>query len=137
MTPLACNRCGAPLHTGNRQLSGPFVACTHCDTVHQLDHNATRITAQKDGRVVVRNGPLPWPRNPRFAPGTITQLFVREIHHKNKNGETSTFQTMAITDQATRPLAPAFTTKEDALYVEQELEAFLNLSNVPVRGETR
>lgn len=97
--------------------------------------NKTSIVVTNQG-VEIKNGPIPIPFNPnRFMPvREIEQLFVEEYVPSKTNGRPDyTYAVTALTTSAERQrLVGGFSQSGYALYLEQEMETFLNIKDKPV-----
>ncbi|MDX2071762.1 MAG: hypothetical protein SFV55_25240 [Haliscomenobacter sp.] len=97
--------------------------------------NKTSIVVTSQG-VDIKNGPIPIPFNPnRFmAVRDIEQLFVEEYVPSKTNGRPDyTYAVTALTTSAERQrLVGGFSQPGHALYLEQEIETFLNIKDKPV-----
>lgn len=97
--------------------------------------NKTSIVVTSQG-VDIKNGPIPIPFNPnRFmAVRDIEQLFVEEYVPSSTNGRPDyTYAITALTTSAERQrLVGGFSQPGHALYLEQEMETFLNIKDKPV-----
>jgi hypothetical protein len=100
-----------------------------------LMFNKTSIVVTSQG-VEIKNGPIPIPFNPnRFmAVRDIEQLFVEEYVPSKTNGRPDyTYAVTALTTSAERQrLVGGFSQPGHALYLEQEMETFLNIKDKPV-----
>lgn len=100
-----------------------------------LMFNKTSIIVTSQG-VEIKNGPIPIPFNPnRFmAVRDIEQLFVEEYVPSKTNGRPDyTYAVTALTTSAERQrLVGGFSQPGYALYLEQEIETFLNIKDKPV-----
>jgi hypothetical protein len=95
-------------------------------TVIQVDRRELTIT----------HGPLPWPGNRRLNPFDLAQLYTRERLHHHRNSTSTTYEVYAILQDGTRQkLLSGLHEIEQALYIEQEIERFLEIEDRPVRGE--
>jgi hypothetical protein len=101
--------------------------------------NATTVRVA-DGMLSVRHGPLPWIGNLNLPADDIQQLYCdKKIStSQNDNGGSSTsirYSVFAVVDgRKTRILGP-LNDADQALFVEQRLERFLNIKDSPVPGE--
>lgn len=97
--------------------------------------NTTRIIVTSQG-IEIKNGPVPIPFNPnRFmATSEIEQLFVEEYVPSKTNGRPDyTYAVTALTKVSDRQrLVGGFSKPGYALYLEQEMETFLNIKDKPV-----
>lgn len=100
-----------------------------------LMFNKTSVVVTSQG-VDIKNGPIPIPFNPnRFmAVRDIEQLFVEEYVPSKTNGRPDyTYAVTALTKSAERQrLVGGFSQPGHALYLEQEMETFLNIKDKPV-----
>ncbi len=96
--------------------------------------NTTRIRAGL-GKIEVRHGPLPWKGNKTISSVDIPQLYCMEKIIRGKNGTSSRYRIEAILpDNRRETLVDGFTDSDHALYVEQQLERHLRISDQPVAG---
>jgi hypothetical protein len=97
--------------------------------------NKTEIVVSNLG-VDIKHGPIPMPYNPnRFMPRRdIEQLFVEEYVPSRTNGRPDfTYAVTALITSAERQrLVGGFTQPGHALYLEQEIENFLNIEDRPM-----
>ena len=100
-----------------------------------LMFNTTSIVVTSQG-LDIKNGPIPIPFNPnRFmAVRDIQQLFVEEYVPSKTNGQPDyTYAVTALTRSHERQrLVGGFSQPGHALYLEQEIENFLNIKNKPI-----
>lgn len=86
--------------------------------------------------IVVSIGPVPWKGNKRLASDAVEQFYCKEKITRGKNGSSSTYQVEAVLRGNLREtLVSGFTEPGQALFVEQEIERHLRISDVPVAGE--
>ncbi len=92
-----------------------------------------------DGNVIrVRHGPIPWWGNHRLSSKAIIQLYSKHEHWSNYTSSIDAFQVRAITNaRRNLLLVSGLDHAEQALFIEQEIEKFLNIEDRPVRGEIR
>ncbi len=96
------------------------------------------ITEIKVGpqQLTIRHGPLPWRGNKNLAPADIKQLYCKEKISRGRRSANVTYEVRAITSMDTREdLVTGLSNAEEALFLEQEIERFLNIKDQPVRGE--
>lgn len=94
--------------------------------------NKTFITLA-GGTLTVRHGPLPWWGNTQMAASDIEQIFCRQ-HIGNKGART--YRVIALEKGgAERFLLKDLPDAEQALFIEQALEARLGIIDVPVVGD--
>lgn len=88
------------------------------------------------GTLRIRHGPLPWPGNRQLDAALIAQVYCKENRHRSKNGVYYSYSVHAQTSTGTHEkLLSRLEDTETALYVEQEVERFLGITDMPVRGE--
>ncbi|NOX57587.1 MAG: hypothetical protein GXP29_01850 [Planctomycetes bacterium] len=84
----------------------------------------------------IQHKPLPWPGNRIIEANQIEQLFCRERVRHGKNGTSTTYELHAITKDGKKlKLLSGLFEADHVVYLEQEIEHALNISNRPVRGE--
>lgn len=97
--------------------------------------NRTRITVSR-ARVVVRHGPLPWLGNRDVESSTIKQIFTK-INLNGNNGRSgllfAPYDLLALgrNDETIKLLSGLSLTREQAAYLEQKLERYLGIKDVP------
>lgn len=101
----------------------------------------TTVVAIEDGQMEVRHGPLPWLGNRRLAAGDIRQLFCDESQNWNRRnswGSPVTYNVnVVLADGQQCKLLSGLDDKGQALFYEQQLEAWLGIKPQPVRGEIK
>jgi hypothetical protein len=98
-----------------------------------LNHTLIRVSASQ---LDVSHGPLPWPGRKRLDSASIAQIFCKEHISRGKNGTTTTYQVHAATRAGVQErLVESLDSSDQALYLEQEIERFLNIKDAPVVGE--
>jgi hypothetical protein len=100
--------------------------------------NRTTVTAQRDGVLMVRHGPLPWPGKKDLPARDVAQLFVVEKVTPSKDGSPRrSYALLALTKDRRRVtlLKGIAMPIEHALYFEQELERGLSIRDTAVSGE--
>lgn len=98
-----------------------------------LNSTVIRATAYE---LVVSTGPLPWKGNKRIAADAVDQLFCKEKISHGKNGSSASYRIEAVLHGNMREtLATGFSDPDQALFVEQEIERHLKITDVPVAGE--
>lgn len=97
--------------------------------------NSTTI-AVADGRLSVRNGPLPWPGGAEFETADFDQIYCEEKVRRNDGTDHRSYAVYALTRGGTkRKLLDGLTDADQAVFVEQRLEDFLKIKDRPVDGE--
>ncbi|MEL6945980.1 MAG: hypothetical protein AAFO82_25265 [Bacteroidota bacterium] len=82
--------------------------------------------------------PLPFLGAKNLSTADIEQLFVREKVTKGKNGTRITYQVDAIlTTGKSTALVKGFSDAQQAQYIEQKIERFLDIKDEEVHGEYR
>jgi hypothetical protein len=97
--------------------------------------NRTRVTINFE-KITVISGPLPFFNNRVVDSSAIKQLYSKERITRSRNGTNCTYAVHAIlSDQKNIKLADGLESSEQALFVEQEIEKYLGIKDVPVKGE--
>ena len=97
--------------------------------------NTTRITVDQ-GKVTVRHGPLPWIGNKELDASNLKQLYSKEQISNSRNSTTVTYEVHAVTATGkNEKLVSGLESSEQALYIEQEIERYFRIEDVPVRGQ--
>lgn len=87
-------------------------------------------------RVCVSHAPIPWFGNRNFSKQDIKQLYTKEETHYSKGGHSHTYSVHAVTVKGeTVPVVSGLVSSEGALFIEQEMEKYMNIEDIPVRGE--
>ncbi|HWB20596.1 MAG TPA: hypothetical protein VG711_09870 [Phycisphaerales bacterium] len=86
--------------------------------------------------VQVSHSPLPWPGNARMASERIEQLFCESGKYYN-NGMITYRVCARLVDGSKTKLITGLQEQGEALFIEQELERFLNIEDAAVPGELR
>jgi hypothetical protein len=88
--------------------------------------------------ITIRHGPVPFWGNKRVSSKTVTQLYCKRDEYFGSYRGYGTFAVRAITnEQRNIKLLTGLDTSEQALFIEQEIEKFLNIEDKPVKGEIR
>lgn len=83
-------------------------------------------------RVQVRHGPLPWKRTPVVPAKPIDQLYLVRVEGERKSG----FSLVARCHNRTSvELAAGIPSDEMGRYMEQRLESWMGIEDVPVQRE--
>ena len=97
--------------------------------------NHTRITVG-GGAVDVRIGPVPWPGAKRVEAHEITQVFGEEVRTNTRSGTSFSYRVNVITPQNQKlRLVSGLAGSDLALYIEQEIEKALGITDRKVPGE--
>lgn len=87
--------------------------------------------------ISICHAPLPSFGNKTIDANDIKQIYVKQhVSHSRRGGTSVTFEVHALThSQKNLKLLSGLSSDEQALFIEQEIEKFLRIENVPVRGE--
>lgn len=87
--------------------------------------------------ITIEHTPLPWLGEQKVDARDIKQIYVKESITRSRRGGTSTtYRVHALTHSGKNlKLLSGLPDSEQALFVEQEIEKFLRIEDVPVRGE--
>lgn len=97
--------------------------------------NKSNIFVSK-ATIEISHKPLPWFGNKKLDATELKQLYVKEKINRNRNSTSVTYEVHAILhSQRNIKLLTGLENSEQALYIEQEIEKFLQIENAPVRGE--
>ncbi|MEI7751822.1 MAG: hypothetical protein WCJ71_06995 [Candidatus Omnitrophota bacterium] len=98
--------------------------------------NSTRICVASDGILRIRHHPLPWPRPKNIIRGDLRQLCSKEIIHRDTEGDSRSYTVQAIThDGKSIDLVKYLSTREEALFIEREIEKRFGITDNPIPGE--
>jgi hypothetical protein len=89
--------------------------------------------------LTIRHGPIPFWGNKDLSSKTLIQLYCkRDEYPINRNGLSSSYAVHAITiDRKNIKLITGLDSREQAFFIEQEIEKFLHIQDKPVKGELR
>ena len=98
--------------------------------------NRTRIVVTRS-EITVRNGPLPWLGNRTLPSGEVDQLYIRERTGRGADGGSRTTYRVHVRTKSgyEKPLVTGLSTREQARYIEQEIERYLEIPDQRVAGE--
>ncbi len=97
--------------------------------------NSTTITVL-NGLVKIVHGPIRVPGNREIKADALRQLYTKRIVHHSKNGTSTSYELRAMTaDERDEKLLGGLEKQEQGLYIEQEIEKFLGITDRPIRGE--
>jgi len=90
------------------------------------------------GQLRVYHGPLPWFGNKTVDAGNIDQLYCqKKVHHGEDSSHTS-YNLHAVTQDGKKvKIASGMNERDQALYIEQQLERHLGIEDRAVPGELR
>jgi hypothetical protein len=97
--------------------------------------NKSTILVSKSA-LEINHKPIPWFGNKTLKSTDLKQLYAKEKINRNKNGTSIIYEVHAILrNERNIKLLSGLESSEQALYIEQEIEKFLKIKNVSVRGE--
>ncbi len=98
--------------------------------------NKTRITVNPRS-ITIRHGPMPGWRNKEIDPSHLKQLYSREfVSYSKRGGQNRSYELHAETKSGKDiKLLADIENKEQALYIEQEIERYLNIKDQLVEDE--
>jgi hypothetical protein len=97
--------------------------------------NTSNVVVSKN-TIEINHKPVPWFGNKKLKSTELKQLYAKEKVNRNNNGTTVTYEVHAVLNSGNNlKLLSGLETSEQALYIEQEIEKYLNIKNAPVRGE--
>lgn len=89
-------------------------------------------------KIAVRHRPIPWLGNKEIFATDLKQLYAKSKISKDPEGgyPSETYEVQAITHSGRNiKLVGDLDSSEQALFIEQEIEKYLNIEDVPVKGE--
>jgi hypothetical protein len=99
--------------------------------------NVTEVVVER-GTLTLRHRPLPWYPRPTLHTADLEQLYCAKRVRRTKNGTTVRFDLRAISRaQGDVLLLGGLTEVDQALWIEQEIERHLGLTDRAVDGEHR
>ncbi len=97
--------------------------------------NRTRILVSRDD-LAIRHAPLPWWGGVEMKSADVQQLYTKEVVSYTRNGRIVRYQLRVITrDRRDLKLLSGLENSEQAVYIEQAIEKYLHIIDVPVAGE--
>ena len=97
--------------------------------------NRTHIFVTPD-KIEVWHEPIPWVGNKLINAGSIRQLYTKEQVSRSRSGKIVKYEVHAITrGRRNVKLVDNLPSSEQGLFIEQEIEKYLNIPNLRVRGE--
>lgn len=88
------------------------------------------------GVLRIRHLPLPAPGSQDIPSAEITQLYTKENTLHSENGTSRLYEVRIKTHQnKDKVLISGLTSRDDALYIEQQVERYLGIMDVAVSGE--
>lgn len=99
--------------------------------------NTTEIVVA-NGVLAVRHGPLPWFGNREIPTDSLEQLYCDEHVSRTRNGITITYSVRARgRDGRMLKLVTGLPERDQAMYIEQEIERHLGIADRAVTGQVR
>lgn len=84
----------------------------------------------------IKHHPLPWRGNRTIPRSDVKQLYVKRQESRTRNGTSITYDINLITQSGRDiKLVKGLPADEQARFIEREVEKYLHIENVPVRGE--
>jgi hypothetical protein len=97
--------------------------------------NKTHIYVS-EGMISIRKKPLPWFGNTDIDSSDVKQLFSKEVVTHSKNSTHIYYEVQVITNSGRDiKLVGRLDTSEQALYIEQQIEKYLRIEDMPIQGE--
>jgi hypothetical protein len=88
--------------------------------------------------ITIKHVPLPFWGNKKVSSKTVIQLYCKKDDFLGARNGYRAFAVHAITSERKNiKLLSGLDTSEQALFIEQEIEKFLNIEDKPVKGEIR
>ena len=99
--------------------------------------NRTHVYANKD-LVGIRHRPIPWFGNKDIPVSNIKQLYVTEKLSRGRHGASTTYEVRVVTNSGRNiKLVGGLDNREQALYLEQKIEDYLDIEDQHVPGQVR
>ena len=109
------------------------VAITYATLATLLNTSLIEITAKS---FQVYHEPLPWSGEIQIPTRELEQLYCTQKTHHGENSDTTTYDLHAVTaDGRNKTLLKGMDSPDIALYLEQQIESWLNIEDQPVSGE--
>lgn len=97
--------------------------------------NSTTITVL-NGLLKIVHGPVRVPGNREIKADALQQLYTKQVVHHSKNGVSIGYELRAKTaDGRDEKLLGSLDKQEQSLFIEQQIEEFLGITDRPIRGE--
>lgn len=100
--------------------------------------NTSYIYTDKS-KMEIRHRPLPWLGNKQIEASQLGQFYVKEVIHKQKSGTQSSnvsYQVRAKTHSGEDiKILSGLRDHQQAIFIEQQLEKYLDIEDMRVRGE--
>jgi hypothetical protein len=96
--------------------------------------NRTHILVGQ-GKIAIQHRPIHWLGNKKLNVSDIKQLYAKVVVG-GRSGISVTYEVHAATRSGRSiKLVTGLGNSEQAVYIEQEIEKYLNIKNIPVKGE--
>jgi hypothetical protein len=130
---VTCKQCGAPIGAEAVNLDRLVAKCAFCNAVFSF---ADQLEPAERPRPAAERFDVPMPKGFDVQART-GRLRIARKWFSHKNSTSTTYEVYAILqDGARQKLLSGLHEIEQALYIEQEIERFLEIEDRPVRGET-
>lgn len=86
------------------------------------------------GVLIVSHGPLPWP-GATLSSDDVEQIFCTQTRKRDSDAQPSFNVQARLKNGSVKNLLSNVTASEDALYLEQAVERYLRIRDMPVTGE--
>jgi len=97
--------------------------------------NKTDIYVSREA-IQIKHKPLPWLGNKRLIATELKQLYGKEVIRSHNFGNRVVYEVHTLISNGQNiKLLGGLETSEQALYIEQEIEKYLGIENIPFRGE--
>jgi hypothetical protein len=89
-----------------------------------------------EGKLTIQHAPLPWPGSRVLQAAELTQLYSEERVIRSRNGTQLRYQLNAITSENKKvTLLSNLAAPDQVRFLENKLEEYLGIADVPVQGE--
>ncbi len=97
--------------------------------------NKTQVYADARG-LFIRHRPVPWFGNKDIPASDLKQLYVKEKLIQGRGGSYPVYEVRAITKSGRNvKVVGGLDQKEQGIFIEQKIETFFKIENMPVPGE--
>lgn len=87
---------------------------------------------------VIQHDPVPWPGEVKVPITSLEQLYCKEKRHSSDNGASYTYQLCALLKDGRKlDLVSSLDSPDIAVFLEQQIETWLKITDQPVAGEYR
>jgi len=88
------------------------------------------------GKIAVRHRPVPWIGEKTLEAADLRQLYAKDKVSHSRNDTSVTYEVRAVTRSGRNiELVSGLESSEQAVYIEQEIEKYLNIEDIPIKGE--